>query len=201
MAFMKKRWKDRKSEYPNRRKLTPVAGQSNIYDMTRAEGLVTEVGDPFDSRTMNDLEERIAAAFEQQAVQAIAPPESYVKYPDQTASRWKLTAGRSGFLSLSGSLWRTRPASDNYGTAYGRIWKNGVLMASAATRTEESPGYIPNAVTVSAHLAVQPGDVVQIEMHSTVYEGHIRVTGLSNAKMQVSSVMYGYTPEGESPAQ
>ena len=63
MAYEKKTWKNRQSEYPNRRTLTPVDGQENTYDVTRAEGLVMEDGDAFDQAEMNDLEERISAGL------------------------------------------------------------------------------------------------------------------------------------------
>ena len=63
MAYDKKTWKNRQSEYPNRRTLTPVDGQDNTYDVARAEGLVMEEGDAFDQDAMNDLENRIGNGF------------------------------------------------------------------------------------------------------------------------------------------
>lgn len=63
MAYEKKTWKNRQSEYPNRRTLTPVDGQENTYDVARAEGLVMEEGDAFDQEEMNDLEKRIGDGF------------------------------------------------------------------------------------------------------------------------------------------
>lgn len=43
--------KDRSPKYPGRVKLTPVAGQTNIYDMTRADE-PDDTGTPFNTRTM-----------------------------------------------------------------------------------------------------------------------------------------------------
>ena len=63
MGYEKKTWKNRQSEYPNRRTLTPVDGQENTYDVARAEGLVMEEGDAFDQQAMNDLEERIESGL------------------------------------------------------------------------------------------------------------------------------------------
>ena len=63
MAYERKTWKNRQSEYPNRRTLTPVDGQENTYDVARAEGLVMEEGDAFDQQAMNDLEERIESGL------------------------------------------------------------------------------------------------------------------------------------------
>ena len=59
MAYEKKTWKNRQSEFPNRRTMTPVDGQENTYDVTRNEGLVMEDGDAFDQTSMNDLENRV----------------------------------------------------------------------------------------------------------------------------------------------
>lgn len=63
MAYEKKTWENRQSEFPNRRTLAPVDGQENTYDVTRAEGLVMEEGDAFDQESMNDLENRIYSGF------------------------------------------------------------------------------------------------------------------------------------------
>ena len=66
MAFQKKEWKNRLSEFPNRRRLEPT-GIENTYDVVRAEGNVTETGDPFAEDSMNDMEERIAEGFKETA--------------------------------------------------------------------------------------------------------------------------------------
>lgn len=62
MAFEKKTWTDRESQYPRRRLLTPVEeGDAVLYTVSRAEGTVTHEGDPFNAETMNGLETRIKA--------------------------------------------------------------------------------------------------------------------------------------------
>lgn len=61
--FTKKLWKDRKSEYPNRRKQTSVYGRPNTYDISRDEGLVSEEGTPLNAASFNDLEGRVETAF------------------------------------------------------------------------------------------------------------------------------------------
>lgn len=55
------------SEFPNRRRLEPT-GIENTYDVVRAEGNVTETGDPFSEDSMNDLEERISAGLAEGAI-------------------------------------------------------------------------------------------------------------------------------------
>lgn len=63
MAFTKKTWMDRYVEHPSRRKLTPVSGEENVYDVTRSEGGVITPGDAFNAENMNDLEARISEAY------------------------------------------------------------------------------------------------------------------------------------------
>ena len=62
--FNKKTWKDRISEYPTRRLLVDEEGNESVVTLIRNEGQVMQEGDPFNEETMNDLEERIEAAFE-----------------------------------------------------------------------------------------------------------------------------------------
>lgn len=63
MAFVKKTWKNRQSEYPNRRRLTDDSGDSQVVTVAREEGSITEEGDAFNAENMNDLEKRIAEAL------------------------------------------------------------------------------------------------------------------------------------------
>ena len=58
MAFIKKIWKNRQSEYPNRRKLL-ATGTENEFEVVRSEGMVIEEGDLLDAANLNDLETRI----------------------------------------------------------------------------------------------------------------------------------------------
>lgn len=52
--FDKKTWKDRVSQFPARRTLTDVeTGVSRLYTVSRAEGSITEEGDPFSADIMS----------------------------------------------------------------------------------------------------------------------------------------------------
>lgn len=62
MAFVTKTWKDRISQYPNRRTLTDSNNVVKVVTVGRDEGTVTEAGDAFNATNMNDLESRIATA-------------------------------------------------------------------------------------------------------------------------------------------
>lgn len=61
--FTSKTWKNRVSQFPNRRKLTPT-GEANTYDVARDEGQVPEAGDAFNDANMNNLERRLVSAFD-----------------------------------------------------------------------------------------------------------------------------------------
>lgn len=64
MSYEQKTWVDRVSDYPTRRLLTDAGTSEAVtYDVTRAEGAVFNAGLQFNAETMNELEERIAAAF------------------------------------------------------------------------------------------------------------------------------------------
>ena len=63
MSFISKLWKDRVSDYPNKRKLTKEDGTSEIVTVERAEGDVVVAGDAFNAENMNDLETRIQNGF------------------------------------------------------------------------------------------------------------------------------------------
>ena len=63
MAFVKKVWKSRISEYPNRRILTDGEGTQTRYTVTRDEGVISQEGDAFSKANMDDLETRIDSAF------------------------------------------------------------------------------------------------------------------------------------------
>lgn len=59
MAFFSpKTWKQRIVEFPGRRRLDDTS-TADVYDVSRAEGIVTQEGDGFTAVNMNDLEQRI----------------------------------------------------------------------------------------------------------------------------------------------
>ena len=62
MAFTKKTWKDRVSQYPNRRTINDGVVTKQV-TVGRDEGTITEQGDGFTASNMNDLEERIDTGF------------------------------------------------------------------------------------------------------------------------------------------
>lgn len=58
---MAKYFTDRVAQYPGRVVMNPVSGEANTYDMSRAEGTVTEEGTPFNAETFNGIANMIHA--------------------------------------------------------------------------------------------------------------------------------------------
>ena len=65
MGFTKKTWKNRIAEYINRRLITNEDGSTNLVTVARDEGTISQEGDAFNAANMNDLEDRIAAEFDE----------------------------------------------------------------------------------------------------------------------------------------
>lgn len=63
MSYTKKLWKDRISQYPNRRTLND-GNTTKVVTVGRDEGTITQTGDVFNATNMNDLEDRIESAFD-----------------------------------------------------------------------------------------------------------------------------------------
>ena len=62
--FTLKEWKARLVEFAGRRLLRNVAnGETVTYDVSRSEGQVSQEGDAFNTKNMNDLEQRVANGF------------------------------------------------------------------------------------------------------------------------------------------
>lgn len=62
--FTPKEWKARLVEFAGRRLLKNVAnGETVTYDVSRSEGQVSQEGDAFNTKNMNDLEQRVANGF------------------------------------------------------------------------------------------------------------------------------------------
>ena len=77
MAFIKRLWKDRISEFPNRRTVNDGYVTKQV-TVGRDEGTITEQGDAFDASNMNDLEQRIEDCYGD--VQALVGSEVAAQY-------------------------------------------------------------------------------------------------------------------------
>lgn len=62
--FSTKIWKDTIAEYPNRRVLTDAtSGDTQTVTVTRSVGTVSQEGDAWNAKNMNELESRIASSL------------------------------------------------------------------------------------------------------------------------------------------
>lgn len=102
MAISMKNWKDRITQYPNRRKLINVStGEETIVDVVREEGNVTEAGDTFTASNMNDLEDRIDTAFGALTAADI-PYSAGVSVADKLDSLKIIKTGKANYTGLKG---------------------------------------------------------------------------------------------------
>jgi hypothetical protein len=130
--FTPKEWKARLVEFAGRRLLRNVAnGQSATYDVSRSEGLVSQEGDAFNTKNMNDLEQRIADGFanaktnidelnmdlnainDNGAIKGIDAREDgvYITYSTGADTVTK-KLGRSGTIAGVGGYWMDPPAGE-----------------------------------------------------------------------------------------
>lgn len=117
MAFVKKEWKDRFTEFAGRRRLTDVeTGAETVVDVERDEGLVSQAGDAFSAVNMNDLEQRIYDALEPQNITA----ES-AKYADNAGHAQ--TAEAAAYADSAGNV------------AYGNVTGRPTFSLSDTTLT------------------------------------------------------------------
>lgn len=80
--FSAKEWKARLVEFAGRRSLRNVAnGETATYDVSRSEGQVSQEGDAFNTKNMNDLEQRVANGFAD-AKTAVDTLNRDLKFPD-----------------------------------------------------------------------------------------------------------------------
>ena len=131
MAFNKRVWKDRISEYPNRRTINDGNVTKRV-TVGRDEGSVTEAGDAFNASNMNDLEDRIEAAF-----------VSGDLWNDFTGT---LTAGQTSITFSDASIRET--STIDYYTDYFSINPVGVVATNGSVTLTFEPQEIDLGVKV-----------------------------------------------------
>ena len=159
MAFVKKTWKNRIAEYINRRLLTNEDGSTNVVTVARDEGTISQEGDAFNAANMNDLEDRIAAEFDeinQSLANKIPDYAHFDTLGTPTTGYATYNISKDGFFQLHGATLST-PTSIFY-----RIWINNNIV-------EE--GYKPNgsyAYYTSPLFPVLKNDIVKVEVDTNV---------------------------------
>lgn len=119
MPFQKKTWKNRISEFANRRKLIDTTTQDEqIVTVARYEGEITQEGDAFSAENMNGLEDRIDTVVT--AMEASIPAAVAVKGNAESSYR-------TGNVNLT-------PANIGAATSthtHGQITNDGKVTTSA----------------------------------------------------------------------
>lgn len=128
--YVSKTWKDRDSEYPTRRELAYTDPETLLpatlqVTVTRDEGTITEVGDPFSASNMNGFESRINTAFS-----ALAPA-GFVTVSGT------LTTGSTS-LTLSDASITTSSEIDVWVDTFGVNPENVVVASGSVTLTFEA---------------------------------------------------------------
>ena len=113
MAFEKKTWKNRVSDFPNRRMLTDTNSNSTVYTVARYEGNVSEEGDAFNAENMNDLEGRIDEVLGNAAF-SVEGDKVYVIFKNTAGTTIKKALG-----SLDPSVLTATPAQVLNGYTFG----------------------------------------------------------------------------------
>ena len=135
MAFTKKEWTDRVAEYINRRVLNKTDGTQEVVIVERSEGDVSVEGDAFNAANMNDLEDRIEAAFS-----GIELTAEKVEYDDTSTSL--------GSTTVQGAIEALKKfVSDGKSAIASAITKKGVSTSADATFAAMATNIanIPNA--------------------------------------------------------
>ena len=135
MAFTKKEWTDRVAEYINRRVLNKTDGTQEVVTVERSEGDVSVEGDAFNAANMNDLEDRIEAAFS-----GIELTAEKVEYDDTSTSL--------GSTTVQGAIEALKKfVSDGKSAIASAITKKGVSTSADATFAAMATNIanIPNA--------------------------------------------------------
>lgn len=131
--FEKKTWVDRQSQYPTRRRLLPTS-DADVYEIERAEGKVTETGDAYSSKNMNDLENRIAVAFKNvysTDINLTNGKKLFTSNDVDGALNELFMYANSGKASIAAAIGADASAGSNFSTL-AQVIRNGKLSISQA---------------------------------------------------------------------
>lgn len=143
MSFIKKIWKNRITEYPNRRILTKQDNSSEIVTVGRSEGVISQEGDAFSAENMNDLEDRIDNAFSNLSNDSVVLADSN---PDSGSIKFGITpGGQYGYIKEGADS--VTPFRNPTGNALASHVLEGKTFSSA--NLENAVGTMPNHGSVT----------------------------------------------------
>lgn len=131
--YEKKKWVDRQSQYPSRRKLIET-GTDKIYEVERAEGEVTEPGNAFDAANMNDLEDRLYSAFgnlDSSDISVLDNANLFVKTDLEGVLQELFTYASNGKKAIASAIGSNASSSSAFATLAGLITSGKKSIANA----------------------------------------------------------------------
>lgn len=204
MAYTQKTWKNRQSEHPNRRVLTPT-GNPDEYDVVRSEGVVAEEGDLLDADNLNDLESRIKAGFAATAETdtgiQLYTHSSGTLSGNGTNGRVKATATATySRFTIGGVAYSVRAGEDTSVDFMSGVWYTFVLDAQAKTINFKRGGGVSSKM-----LGQATATTADVRKGKTFFagdktlktgDGGVGATGSFTSKYnETVSVNVGFQPE------
>lgn len=154
MAFVTKTWKDRLVEFSGRRKLKNVStNEETIYDVSRSEGTIMQVGDQFSAENMNNLEQRIKTEFDSVNSSLNDHINNRIGYPDMTQQIFSNTEAKAFTWTATQDCW-----------VYGWCCTKGTNAGSAIKLNEANAvlahGVLNAEVQVGTLFPCKQGDII-----------------------------------------
>lgn len=196
MAFIKKTWLDRITEFPTRRTLTKSDQSTEVVEVARNEGDIMQEGDAFSASNMNDLETRIENEFN--AVNQNLTKCAYWNSEDDYLYAYKDGVLTKGTLRL-GLLHHYIFINDwQYQTAYGTPTLNGFSPLSNYI-TVEGGKIKTNLIATNGYYCSLRTDSIENNYNKIIIKGSFGTRTLDTSNFaSVYLYLLNYTNQGKS---
>lgn len=161
-----KTWLDRLAEHPGRQRLTQVEGETDVYDITRADGAAAIEGDVLNAANLNNLEQRIAedsarqdtaiAAAQANATQGLSDAAGAQNAADtvQAQADAAYTLAKAG-ADNAASAQNAADAAQAKATSAYALAQTGLENAALAQATASSNTEVIGTVQATANMAAE----------------------------------------------
>ena len=159
MAFQKKTWKDRITEFPTRRTLTKSDGSSELVTVARAEGTVSQEGDSFSAENMNNLETRIGNEFGEINDSLTASDNLRFRFATDGEGNYGYLGADDSFIPFNSSykaqlLWRNNNPTSIFNAQTVTFKDNKYSHYVIKIQTRNDINIVPTIVLVEANKTV-----------------------------------------------
>jgi hypothetical protein len=159
MAFQKKTWKDRITEFPTRRTLTKSDGSSELVTVARAEGTVSQEGDSFSAENMNNLETRIGNEFGEINKSLTASDNLKFRFATDGEGNYGYLGADDSFIPFNSSykaqlLWRNNNPTSIFNAQTVTFKDNKYSHYVIKIHTRNDINIVPTIVLVEANKTV-----------------------------------------------